>query len=288
MIVEAINVNKCFDEHKVLSDVSFTLTEGMITGLVGRNGSGKTTLLKILAGIYKEDSGKIKIAGKSIEINPETIEHLAYLPDRFDYFNYHKISAIPDYYELLYPKFDRKFFEDEVITQGLSLKQTVRNLSKGEKNLLGLITVLASNANVILVDEILDGMDVLNKRRITEYLLDARDKGCAVFASSHELSELSGICDNIYYLSKEGNLSVTGENANDDVRKLQIVVKDTLPDKIKEKVIVLSNIGRVYVVLSKMNETDLHNLLQTPEIVQYDDLAVKVEDYFYLEEGVRR
>lgn len=287
MIVEAINVNKSFDEHKVLSDVSFTLTEGMITGLVGRNGSGKTTLLKILAGIYKEDSGKIKIAGKSIEINPETIEHLAYLPDRFDYFNYHKISVLPDYYELLYPKFDRKFFEDEVLIQGFTLGQTVRNLSKGEKNLLGLITVLASNAEVILVDEILDGMDVLNKRRITEYLLDARDKGCAVFASSHELSELSGICDNILYLTKEGKLSETGEGADRNINKLQVVVRDKLPEAIADKVIILSNIGRVYVILSDMDETDLHNMLQTPEIVQFDKLAVKVEDYFYLEEGVK-
>lgn len=66
-------------------------------------------------------------------------------------------------------------------------------------------------------------MDVLNKRHIIEYLLDARDKGCAVFSSSHELSELSGICDSIYYLSKEGKLSVTNEEGSRDIKKFKLL-----------------------------------------------------------------
>lgn len=287
MIVDGINISKSFGDQMVLSDVSFSLEEGNITGLVGRNGSGKTTLLKIIAGIYKQDAGKIKIKGKTLDINPETIEYLAYLPDRFDYFNYNKISEIPDYYKILYPNFDVEFFKKELDDQDLLMNKSVRNLSKGEKNLLGLITVLASKAEVILVDEILDGMDVLNKRRITEYLLDAKDKGCAVFASSHELAELAGICDNIYYLSKDGKLSETSEDANRNLHKLQVVVKDKLPQAIKDKAVVISNIGRVYTLLINLDPTDLHNLMQNPEIVQYDRLEVKIEDHFYLEEGVK-
>ena len=104
MIVEAINVDKSFGDNKVLDNVSFKLEEGIITGLVGRNGSGKTTLLKTIAGIYNKDSGKIKIAGKSLDINPKTIENLAYLPDKFDYFNYYKVLDIPDYYETIFLK----------------------------------------------------------------------------------------------------------------------------------------------------------------------------------------
>lgn len=66
MLVEVINLNKSFDEKKVLDNISFKLNEGNITGLVGRNGSGKTTLLKIIVGIYKHDSGKVKICGNSL------------------------------------------------------------------------------------------------------------------------------------------------------------------------------------------------------------------------------
>ena len=285
MIVEAINVNKSFDDNKVLDNVTFSLEEGIITGLVGRNGSGKTTLLKIIAGIYKEDSGKIKIDGKSLGINPRTIENLAYLPDRFDYFNYYKIDQLPEYYEILYPTFDKDFFNEEIGKFSYNPKANIRNLSKGEKNLLGLICALASNAKVILVDEVLDGMDILNRRRIIEYLLDAKDKGCAVFASSHELSDLSGICDEIYYLSKEGVLNKTHDDEKLSLNKLQVVVKDKLPENIRNKSVIISNIGRVYTILIDTKGEFLDELLADSDIVQYDKLEVKVEDYFYLEEG---
>lgn len=288
MIVEAINVNKSFDDNKVLDNVTFSLEEGIITGLVGRNGSGKTTLLKIIAGIYKEDSGKIKIDGKSLDINPRTIENLAYLPDRFDYFNYYKIDQLPEYYEILYPTFDKDFFNGEIAKFSYNPKASIRNLSKGEKNLLGLICVLASNAKVILVDEVLDGMDILNRRRIIEYLLDAKDKGCAVFASSHELSDLSDICDEIYYLSKEGVLNKTNDEEKLSLNKLQVVVKDKLPENLRNKSVIISNIGRVYTILIDAKSEFLKELLQDPDIVQYDKLEVKVEDYFYLEEGARK
>ncbi len=286
MIVEAININKSFDNKKVLDDISFDLEEGNITGLVGRNGSGKTTLLKILAGIYNADSGKFKIKGNSLSINPKTIEHVAYLADSFDYFIYDKVRDIPAYYKIIYPKFDGGFFLKEIEKNKFDLDQSIRNFSKGEKNLLGLITVLATNAEVILTDEILDGMDVLNKRRIIEYLLDARDKGCAIFSSSHDLYELSGICDRIYYLSKDGKISLADDNKSSNVNKIQVVVANSLPEDIKNKAVVISNIGRVYTVLIEMEKEKLKDLLSSQEIVQYDKLEMKLEDYFYLEEGV--
>ena len=287
MIVEAININKSFDNKKVLNNVSLYLEKGMITGLVGRNGSGKTTLLKILAGIYNEDSGKIKIAGNSLKVNPKTIKHLAYLPDRFDYFNYYKINQLPEYYKILYPDFDREFFESEVKKFSFEPSSNIRNLSKGEKNILGLIVMLASNADVILVDEVLDGMDVLNRRRISEYLLDAKEKGCAVFISSHELAELSNICDFIYYLTKDGTLKETREDNDSSLYKLQVVVKDHLPDSIANKSVIISNLGRVYTILIDAKDEQLSVLLSDEQIVQYDKLEVKIEDYFYLEEGAR-
>lgn len=287
MIVEAININKSFDNKKVLKDVSLNLEKGNITGLVGRNGSGKTTLLKILAGIYNADSGKFKIDGNSLTVNPKTIEKVAYMPDRFDYFNYDKLKDIPGFYKIIYPKFDEKFFFDEIAKYNLDIDQNIRNFSKGEKNLLGLISILSTNAEVLLVDEILDGMDVINKRAIIQYLLDARDKDCAVFASSHELAGLSGICDQIYYLSKDGHLAATNADENKNINKLQIVVKDELPEEIKEKSVIISHIGRVYNILINLDDKNLEILLKSPEVVQYDRLEMKVEDYFYMEEGAK-
>lgn len=286
MKISVKNIEKSFDEKKVLNDISFDLTEGMITGLVGRNGSGKTTLLKIMCKIFDPDKGRVFIDDKDIRVCQDLIEHIAYLPDRFDYFNFSDPKKMMGYYQILYPNFDRNFFIKELEKNEIDLSTNIRNYSKGIKNLLGLITVLATRAEIVLVDEILDGMDVLNKEVIKSYLLDAKEEGRTVFASSHELDELNGITDEIFYLSKDGRLEKILEES-DKFTKLQIVVKEKLPEDILEKSILRFNLGRVYTVLVGGDEKEVKELLNRPEIVQYDILPNKVEDSFYWERGRR-
>lgn len=72
-----------------------------------------------------------------------------------------------------------------------------------------------------------------------------------------------------------------------NINKLQIVVKDELPEEIKEKSVIISHIGRVYNILINLDDKNLEILLKSPEVVQYDRLEMKVEDYFYMEEGAK-
>ena len=109
MIVEVMSLYKSFGKNKVLEDVNFSLDEGKIYALVGRNGSGKTTLLKTMADIYQKDIGEVLICEKSYKSDKHIIENIAYLPDRFDYFDYSSVEKMLGYYEVIYPNFDRKF-----------------------------------------------------------------------------------------------------------------------------------------------------------------------------------
>lgn len=282
MIVEVNNISKSFGSKKVLDEVSFGLEKGTINGLVGRNGSGKTSLLKILSGIYKQDSGSFMIMGESLNKKPDLIKHIGFLPDRFDYFNYYKAKDIPDFYRVIYEDFDIDYFFKKLNENSIDPNQNIRTLSKGSKNLIGLITILASKAELLFVDEILDGMDVLNKDLIISLLLDAKDRGRTILASSHELDILAGLCENIIYLSKDGRLK-SANLSESNIKKVQIVVKDRLKDELRANVSVLSSLGRVHVVL--VDESLLKSYLSSPEIVQYDLLNLKIEDYFYLEKG---
>lgn len=287
MSISIKNIEKSFEKNKVLNDISFDLKKAAITGLVGRNGSGKTTLLKILCRIYDPDRGEVFFDGKDIRKIPELIQNIAYLPDRFDYFNYSTPKEIIGYYEVIYPKFDKKFFENELIRNEIYLSKNIRNYSKGIKNLLGLITILSTNADVLLVDEILDGMDVLNKEVIKSYLLDAKEMGKTILASSHELDELHGISDEIIYLTKSGKIEKVMEDAN-TFTKVQIVVKEKLPEEILNKAILRFNLGRVYTILVGIKKDDLKEFLNTEQIVQYDILPNQIEDNFYWERGIKK
>lgn len=284
MILRATNIEKSFGQKKVLDRVSFDLKKGTINGLVGRNGAGKTTLLKILSGIYKEDSGDFEIFGKKLKDDPRVITHIAFLPDRFDYFNYYKAKDIPDFYRVIYEDFDIDYFFKELNKNKIDPNETIRNFSKGVKNLIGLITVLASRAEILLLDEVLDGMDVINKKLITSYILDAKEAGRTILASSHELDILTGICENIIYLTRDGRLR-TADLEESNIKKVQLVVKDKLPKEMEQDAIILSSLGRVYIVLIKDRDQILDSYLSSPEIVQYDILNLKIEDYFYMEAG---
>lgn len=284
MNISVKNIEKSFEKNRVLNDLSFNLKKGKITGLVGRNGSGKTTLLKIMCRIFDPDRGVVFLDDKDIRKNPELITNIAYLPDKFDYFNYSNPEEMLGYYKIIYPNFDKEFFLDELNKNEIDSSINIRNYSKGIKNLLGLITILATNADILLVDEILDGMDVLNKDVIKSYLLDAKEAGRTILASSHELDELYGISDEILYLTKSGKLEKISENS-DKFTKVQIVVKDNLPDDILSQSILRFNLGRVYTVLLGVDNEKVDKLLNRDEIVQYDILPSQVEDNFYWERG---
>ncbi|WP_105301809.1 ABC transporter ATP-binding protein [Anaerococcus marasmi] len=285
MRIRADKITKAFDEKRVLDNISFDLEEGMITGLVGRNGSGKTTLLKCLCGIYDMDEGSFSLDDKDIRENPSLIKNIAFLPDSFDYFNYYKVKNIPGFFKVIYEDFDETFFLEEIKRQKIDPDKNVRNFSKGQKNILGLITILASRARILLIDEILDGMDVLNKKEILSYLIDAKDSGKAVFASSHELDQLSGISDYIFYLTKDGKLIDTSDEKINQLRKIQLVFKDQVPDNLDRGMILVNKIGRVATILVNQSEKEVEEILNRKDIVQYDILTPKIEDYFYLERG---
>lgn len=285
MRIRADKITKAFDEKIVLDNISFGLEEGMITGLVGRNGSGKTTLLKSLCGIYDMDEGSFSLDDKNIRENPTLIKNIAFLPDSFDYFNYYKVKNIPGFFKVIYEDFDETFFFEEIKRQKIDPDKNVRNFSKGQKNILGLITILASRAKILLIDEILDGMDVLNKKEILSYLIDAKDSGKAVFASSHELDQLSGISDYIFYLTKDGKLIDTSDERINQLRKIQLVFKDQVPDNLDRRMILVNKIGRVATILVNASDKEIDHILKREDIAQYDILTPKIEDYFYLERG---
>ncbi|EEB35265.1 ABC transporter, ATP-binding protein [Anaerococcus hydrogenalis DSM 7454] len=284
MIVEVMSLYKSFGKNKVLEDVNFSLDEGKVYALVGRNGSGKTTLLKIMADIFQKDLGKINIYGKSFKEDKHIIENIAYLPDRFDYFDYSSVEKMLGYYQDIYPKFDKRFVIKELEKNNIDIKKNLRSFSKGYKNLIGLLAVIGTNAKLVLLDEILDGMDVLNKELILSYILDMKDFGRTVLASSHELEELAKIADETLYISKNGRLTNLYQNKEKFV-KLQVVVKDKLDPKILERAVLRFNLGRVYTILIENKENLLENIKKNETVVQFDILDPKIEDYFYWEKG---
>ena len=274
------DIHKSYGEKHVLNGISFSVEKGKVTSLIGRNGSGKTTMLEILSRIISQDGGFISIDDKKIDEDITLQQNIAFLPDRFDLFKYSNALRIMEFYEIIYPHFDREFVKTELTKLRISPKRDVRNLSKGQSALLGLVIILATGADYILLDEILDGIDVVNRRKVIEYVLDATAAGRAVLISSHSLDELESISDTAIYISLDGSLQAVDQSLN--LNKFQIVLKETLKKEDREKLFITREIGRVITILTEDSFEEVQKKLKT-EIIQHDIIPVKYEDVFYYE-----
>ena len=273
------NINKKFSKKIVLNNVSFTVSSGEIVALVGRNGSGKTTLLKILSGIYSQDSGEIGIEGVD---NKNIKKQLIYIPDRLNYFKNSKIKRVCEFYKLAYENFDEQYFKTELENVKLSLTSRLPELSKGQLAIFSLILGISCRTKFILLDEPLDGIDVINIKVITNYILDAQSDGIGLLISSHQLNSLENISDKVVYL--DDGVGVSEEVNKDEYSKYQLVYQEKISEELRSNpdVRIISNIGRVYVVIMKGSYEVTQEIIQDKELLQYDRLPISLEDIFLI------
>ena len=272
-------INKKFSKKIVLNNVSFSVSTGEIVALVGRNGSGKTTLLKILSGIYSQDSGEIGIKGVD---NKNIKKQLIYIPDRFDYFKNSKIKKVGEFYKLAYENFDEQYFKTELEKIKLSQTSRLSELSKGQLAIFSLILGISCRTKFIFLDEPLDGIDVINTKMIVDYILDAQSDGVGLLISSHQLNALENISDKVVYL--DDGVGVSEEINKDEYSKYQLVYQEKIPEELRRNpdVRIISNIGRVYVVIMRGSYDTTHDIIQDKDLLQYDKLPIALEDIFLL------
>ena len=273
------NINKKFSKKIVLNNVSFTVSSGEIVALVGRNGSGKTTLLKILSGIYSQDSGEIGIEGVD---NKNIKKQLIYIPDRFNYFKNSKIKRVCEFYKLAYENFDEQYFKTELEKIKLSQTSRLSELSKGQLAIFSLILGISCRTKFILLDEPLDGIDVINTKMIVDYILDAQSDGVGLLISSHQLNALENISDKVVYL--DDGVGVSEEINKDEYSKYQLVYQEKISEELRSNpdVRIISNIGRVYVVIMRGSYEVTQDIIQDKELLQYDRLPISLEDIFLI------
>lgn len=272
-------INKKFSKKIVLNNVSFSVSTGEIVALVGRNGSGKTTLLKILSGIYSQDSGEIGIEGVN---NKNIKKQLIYIPDRFDYFKNSKIKKVCEFYKLAYENFDEQYFKTELEKIKLSQTSRLSELSKGQLAIFSLILGISCRTKFVFLDEPLDGIDVINTKVITNYILDAQSDGIGLLISSHQLNALENISDKVVYL--DDGVGVSEEVNKDEYSKYQLVYQEKISEELRRNpdVRIISNIGRVYVVIMRGSYEVTQEIIQDKDLLQYDKLPIALEDIFLL------
>lgn len=286
MKFEVVNLSLYIDNKVIYKNINFTVEENGIIGLVGRNGVGKTSFFKTVVGIYNFSDGNVVIDGSSVFDTTELLNNIIYVPDRFDYFNGYSIDKIVRFYKIAYDRFDEEKFYSMLKDIGLNFKKTdkIDSFSKGELTLVSILLAKATNVKIILIDEPFDGVDVINKKKLTKLLLE--DEETIFVVSSHRLEELQRICNKVIYMDKTESSVIDVENDN-YLNKVQVVFKEDIPYVLKNnsKIKIINVIGRVVVFISSEDRRILEQLLDIDEVIQYDFLNIKLEDVFVLKNG---
>ena len=212
--IEINNLTKNFGDLTALDDVTVSLEQGQIVGLLGPNGSGKTTLIKILNGLLQPTSGGVTING--IAPGVETKKVVAYLPDRNALPDYMTASQLMDIYEDFFEDFDRLKAEAMVDDLGINRKQTMKKMSKGTKEKLQLCLVMARQAEVYLLDEPIGGVDPATRDYILRTIISNYNENAVVLISTHLIADVESVLDDVVFL-KEGRVVL--HKAADEIRE---------------------------------------------------------------------
>ena len=212
--IEINNLTKKFGDLAALDDVTVSLEQGQIVGLLGPNGSGKTTLIKILNGLLQPTEGGVTINGSAPGV--ETKKIVAYLPDRNALPDYMTASQLMDIYEDFFEDFDRLKAEAMVDDLGIDRKQTMKKMSKGTKEKLQLCLVMARQAEVYLLDEPIGGVDPATRDYILRTIISNYNENAVVLISTHLIADVESVLDDVVFL-KDGRIVL--HKAADEIRE---------------------------------------------------------------------
>ena len=197
-LLEINNLTKKYGKFVALDGVNLSLEEGKIVGLLGPNGSGKTTLMKCVAGLLTPDGGSITVDGKPI--GAETKKIVSFLPERTYLRPTQTVASVLEYFSLFYEDFDVSAAEKMLNVLGVNKKAELKTLSKGTKEKVQLIAVMARRARLYLLDEPIGGVDPAAREFIIETILSRFKSGATIVVSTHLIRDVEEILDEYVFV----------------------------------------------------------------------------------------
>ncbi len=212
-MLESKDLQKRYNGKPAVDGLTVKLDQGKIYGVLGPNGSGKSTWMKMMGGLIVPEAGSILLNDEPVGI--ETKKKIAYMPTEPFFYSYMKIEDVGNYYGDFFEDFDRQCYETLIEKLGLTMKMKVRELSSGMAAKLKIAATISRRAEVYLLDEPFNGIDLLARDEIVDMILDRVGDDNTLVISSHMVEELEKIVDTVLFL-REGKLVLEGNV--DDIR----------------------------------------------------------------------
>jgi len=286
-MIEIKEVVKTFDGFAALDGATLSVPAGSVYGLVGPNGAGKSTLIRHLTGIYRQDSGEVRMGGETVWENAALKSRVAAIPDDWYYFMQSSIRDMMRFYRGFYPRFSMERYEKLKEVFQIDEKKTIRRLSKGMQKQVAFWLALSSMPDFLILDEPVDGLDPVMRRQVWSLMMgDVSERGTTVLVSSHNLRELEDVCDHVGIMDHgKVLLERSLEQLQDNMVKLQVVFQDGQEVPADLPVLHTSKMGRIYTLIMRMNAEEATARLAAYSPLLVDAVPLTLEEIFIYELG---
>ncbi|WP_086444659.1 ABC transporter ATP-binding protein [Candidatus Enterococcus lemimoniae] len=228
-VLNVETISKHIGKKKIIKEASFTVASGKVTGLLGPNGAGKTTIIRMLVGLMSHDQGSIQINGQFLSTNfKEAMAHVGAIVENPEFYNY--MTGRENLMQ--YVRMAQKTITDEALNQVISsvhlennIDQKVKTYSLGMRQRLGVAQAILHQPDLLLLDEPMNGLDPKGMREFREMIQALKAQGVGVLISSHQLSDMELLCDDLVIVQK-GEITYVGPMNNPaDENKLVLLVE---------------------------------------------------------------
>ena len=216
-------LTKRYGGKTALSGLNLELGRGRIVGLLGPNGSGKTTLIKILCGLLQPTEGAVLVDGQ--KVGPASKAIISYLPDRMYFADWMKATDLFDLFADFYADFDRVRAMSMCASLGVTPSDRLKSMSKGTKEKVQLVLVMARKAQLYLLDEPIAGVDPAARDFILGTILTNYNEDGTVLISTHLISDIEKVLDEAIFL-KDGQIVL--HDTADNIRERENKSVDAL------------------------------------------------------------
>jgi len=288
-MIKALNVEKYFDDFKVLDNLNLNVKKGSIYGLVGPNGAGKTTIINHITGAYRPNGGTIEIDGEAVYENENLKQRILSIADDWFYFSTATIKEMARFYKNTYKNFSDERYNTIKTLFDIDEKRQIRKLSKGMKKQVAFWITLSCMPDVLILDEPLDGLDPVMRKQILNLIItDVSEREMTVLVSSHNLRELEDICDYVGIIF-DGKMVI--EKSLDDLKgvtkKYQTIIKSEDYSSLEKELDILhtSKIGSVTTFIVRDTDGSAEERIKSFSPQLCESIRLTLEEVFIYELG---
>lgn len=199
------SVRKAFKSVVAVNDVSFSVNRGEIFGLLGPNGAGKTTLIRLIMDILRPDSGTIEVLGHHLTDADKS--RIGYLPEERGLYTKQKVLSVIEYFAKLKGLSAHDARRNalrwlEKLGMSEHCDQKIRELSKGNQQKIQLVATIATEPDILILDEPFSGLDPVNARMLMTVIRELAADGKTILLSTHQMSLVESLCQRVFMINK--------------------------------------------------------------------------------------